>query len=601
MKIAACVVFIISIGYAQEDGAQYLIITHDSYFDALQPLAQWKTLKGIKAKIVKTSDIGSDSTQIRNFIANAYNTWQLRPEYLLLVGNKDQIPFPRMLQHTYICHSDNYYTNVVGDFRNEIIPGRLWVFDTLDAKTIVAKILGYEREPYMFDSLWFKKGVTIVCEDGSSDSIYWADARYMHALMDSAGFVCIDSFASSLGHDSIDVINAINEGRSYILYRGLGSVDWSIPFQIYYPDRMENSFKLPIVISATCQTVQGIGYEWLNAGTPEEPKGTVGFFGTTTALMGADSLRSALVRGTLKSIFTDNLSTLGKAAEAGRLTYYAIFGDSLEYDSWTCLGDPEMVVWTTKPKEIDVLYSPPIHAVTCTLFVNVQYLNNGVPVESAFVCITAKMDSSIYLSGRTDGSGNIEFITRFNFPGDSVFFTVTGRNLKPFCDFTLTQVSGKPYVILKSFSILDTTGGNSDSIANPGENIELPVWIKNWGDSTAYGVSGVIQKATMDSFFTLSDTVKYFGDIQPFDSVFTPDGYNVIIAPKCPDTHRIELKLVTRDACNSVWLSDFSFIVLAPKIHFNRYYFPGFVKYTQPGDTNHLIIALDNFGKGGRS
>jgi len=43
---------------AQEVGARYLIITHDNYYEALQPLAEWKTQKGMKAKIVKLSEIG---------------------------------------------------------------------------------------------------------------------------------------------------------------------------------------------------------------------------------------------------------------------------------------------------------------------------------------------------------------------------------------------------------------------------------------------------------------------------------------------------------------------------------------------------------------
>ncbi len=594
MKIATCFLFIISICYAQDDGAQYLIITHDSYFDALQPLALWKTLKGIKAKIVKTSDIGCDSTQIRNYIVNAYNTWQIRPEYLLLVGNKDQIPFPRMLQHFYICHSDNYYTNVVGDFKNEIIPGRLWVFDTLDAKTIVAKILGYEREPYMFDSLWFKKGVTIVCEDYSSDSVYWADACYMHALMNSAGFVHIDSFAKSLGHDSTDVINAINEGRSYILYRGLGSADWSIPFQIYYPDNMENGFKLPIVISATCQTVQGIGYEWLNAGTPEEPKGIVGFFGTTTLIAGAAEMRSALTKGTLDNIFTDSMSTLGKAAEAGRLKYYDMFSDSSEYDSWTCLGDPSMDLWAANQKRFSVIHNDTLPIGPCTLNVNVQH--NSTPVEDALVCMRAKQDSTLYSVGKTDDFGNIVLIDTSHVVGDSVFVSVHKKTFIPFVGNAQVRYYG-PYLTLQSYSILDTIGGNGDFIANPGENIEISVCLFNWGDSVAHSVSAVMRQSLADSFFSLNDTIKYFGNIDPLDSAKTSDdGYNVLISVQCPDSHEIDLTVVMKDNNDSIWINEFSFYVNSPEIELGDHYFPHHSVSTPPGDTNQFFVELYNSG-----
>lgn len=592
--------FIIPIAlFAQETGARYLIITHDSYYDALIPFAEWKRMKGLKTKIVTTAEIGSSSTEIRDYVVNAYNTWEITPEYLLLVGNKYQLPFPRMTQYSTICYSDNYYTNVTGDFHNEIIPGRFWVYDTFQIKTIVAKVLGYEKNPFLQNQLWFRKGVTIVNEyeqgQPPSDSVYWADARYMHALMNDAGFVHIDSLAYSFDNSSLDVVNAINDGCSYILYRGIGFNDWLWPFDGIYPDQMNNGFKLPIIISATCATIEGIGYEWMNAGTPEEPKGVVGFFGTTTGLFEAAEMRSTLTIGTLESIFCDSLSTLGKAAESGRLKYYELFGNTLEYDSWNCLGDPEMTVWTTTPKLIQVLHNPELYTKICTIYVNVQY--NSTPVESALVCVMAKQASIIYHYGRTNNSGDIEFIGDFHVPGDSVFITVTGRNLKPYCGLIMVNFFGGPYVLLYSFSISDTPGGNGDLIANPSEDIEIPVWVKNWGDSTAYNVSATIHKAHTDPFFTLNDTIKYFGDIAPLDSTYTSDnGYNVIIAPDCPDTHQIALQLVINDANDFTWISDLGFTVHAPIILFTNYHFPGYLKYTPAGDTNQLIVELENIG-----
>jgi hypothetical protein len=583
--------------FAQDTGARYLIITHDDYYDILKPLAQWKTQKGIKAKIAKTSDIGSDSAQIRDFIINAYNTWQIRPEYLLLVGNKYQVPFPRMVQHTEICNSDNYYTNILGDFRNEIIPGRLWVSDTLAAQTVVAKILGYEREPYMFDSLWFKKGITIVNEDQdstTSDSVYWADARYMHDLMINAGFIQIDSLSKQLDHDTVDLLDAINDGRSYILYRGCGFGDWSYPFNLFYPGSMKNYFKLPIVVSGTCATIEGIGQLWLNAGSPEEPRGIVGFFGTTTALMGADSLRSALVKGTLNSVFTDSLTTLGKAAEAGRLKYYNMFGDSLEYDSWTCLGDPAMELWAANQKRFSVIHDNMIPIGPCTLNVNVQH--NSTSVEGALVCMRAKQDSSLHCIGKTDNFGDISFIDTSHVVGDSVFLSVTKTTFIPY--FGIAQV---PYyaahLALHSFGVLDTTGGNGDFIANPGEDIEIPVCIMNWGDSVAYNVSGVLQQTLTDPYFSVHDTVKYFGDISPLDSAKTSDdGYNVMISAQCPDSHEIDLTMVMKDNNNSIWISEFSFYVNSPEIELSDYYFPFHSASIPPGDTDQFFVELHNSG-----
>jgi len=555
---------LIGLSFAQESGARYLIITHDSYYDAIKPLAEWKTQKGLKAKIVKLSEIGTDSVSIRNYIVNAYNTWPIKPEYLLLVGNKLQIPFPYFNYQGTISHCDNYYTNIVGDFHNEILPGRLWVNNVNEARTVIAKILGYEKDPFMAEPLWFQKGTTIVHEDEYppySDSVYWADTWYAHQLMINAGFSHVDTFSQNLGHNSSDVVNAINDGRSYILYRGVGYVTWDVPFDNIDTSQMNNGFKLSIIISATCETIEGIGYEWLNAGTPEQPKGTVGFYGTTTALMNAAELRSALAKGTLRSIFCDSFSTLGRAAESGRLEYYRLFGNTLEYNSWTCLGDPEMAVWTTIPKTIQLSHSPEVWKDTLT----VQVKCNALPVESALVCVMARHDSSVYHYKRTNNNGIVKFVDNL-YPRDTALITVTGRNLLTSVDTVIGCYVGGPYMISKSYLILDTINGNGNFQPNNGEEIELAVWVWNIGDSTAYNVSGVIQKAEPDNYYQLNDTIKYFGDITPMDSAFTTqDGFNVIIDPNCPDSHLIKLKLTLKDAVDSVWTSYLGFLVYSPR------------------------------------
>jgi hypothetical protein len=161
------------LGIAQEPGARYLIISYDDFYDAIEPLAQWKHKKGMMTKHVKLSDVGTYADQIKNYVANAYNTWQVRPEFLLLVGAPNLLPFPTV---GYV-YTDNYYTNIEGDLRNEILPGRFTVHNVTEAQTVVNKILLYERTPDLADSLWPINACLIVRVDGDpyDDSIYWGD------------------------------------------------------------------------------------------------------------------------------------------------------------------------------------------------------------------------------------------------------------------------------------------------------------------------------------------------------------------------------------------------------------------------------------------
>lgn len=137
-------------------GAEYLIITHDDFAQAIQSLAEWKYMKGIPTKVVKLSEIGPnpDTAAIRNYIVNAYNTWDPRPEYVLLVGDNGKIPCFRC--YGGIACSDNDYANLVGDYRAEIVVGRFSVANGAQCNTLIAKTLGYERTPLMQDPSWFK-------------------------------------------------------------------------------------------------------------------------------------------------------------------------------------------------------------------------------------------------------------------------------------------------------------------------------------------------------------------------------------------------------------------------------------------------------------
>jgi len=584
---------------AQETGARYLIIAPDQYVRHLGPLAQWKTQKGMKTKIASLSETGSDSTEIKAYIANAYNTWQIRPEYVLLVGNKYQVPFPLVWTYYLNVPSDNYYTNVTGDFHNEMIPGRLWVSDTLECQTVVAKILGYEKDPYTADPLWFAKGATIVNEDEpgqpSSDSLYWADARFVHEHWLESGFVHIDSFSFNAGHDRYDVIDAINDGRSCIVYRGIGFNDWMWPFDSIYPPYMNNGFKLPIVLSATCATLEGIGRLWQCAGTPAEPRGVVGFFGASTAILEAAEMRSALVRGTIAYMYTDHHATLGTAAEAGRLYYYDEFGDDQEYHSWNCLGDPAMTIWTQTPLILTVTHAQELFVGACSVSVSVTH--NTAPVESALVCMMAMQDTTCYHVGHTDYSGSIVFEDTMNIPGDSVFITVTNSNYSPYTGLVRVLYLGGPYVLLNGFYTVDHPGGNNDSIPNPGEQLELPFWLKNWGELTAYTVTARLRETQPDEYITLTDTIKSFGDIGPFDSVYSSDnGFNVTIAPDCPDSHIVDLTVTISDQYGTEWSSVLIFAVYAPVLDLVDYYFPDSVRYAVPGDTVELYVEICNTG-----
>jgi hypothetical protein len=584
---------------AQEPGARYLIITHDNFYDDILPLAEWKHKKGMKTKIAKLSEIGSSATEIRNYILNAYNTWQIPPEYLLLVGAPNYIPFPTAGGTI----SDNYYTDLSGDLFNEILSGRLTVHNVTEAQTVVNKILLYERYPNTTDSLWFTNACLIANEDygayppQGNDTVYWNDIRLAKNHMLANGYNTIDTFSCGLGNNANSVINAVNNGRSFVVYRGQGLNNWYTPFGVN-ADNTSNGSRLPIVLSMTCRTM-GTGSspaaaeKWLLTGTPTTPRGGAGYFATTTVGGGFITfLRSRACRGFFDALFVDRKRTFGECCEGGRRLAYDTYGWASEYRGFTTLGDPEMNIWTDTPCSLIVNHPPMVPIGSADITVNVAWASNGIPMTDAIVCILANEDTTVYAVDTTDTNGDAVFNLYPQIVEDTLYVTVTGKNLLPYEGFMFTTVSGD-FVGYYASAIDDTTGGNANGQINPVEVINLRMWIKNYGENPIQGVMGVLQ--TSDPYTMIIDSLKSYGNMNANEVCSTgTDGYDFSTALNIPDGHMINFDLICRDINDSTWVSHFGKQVHAPILN----YYDAVVLNgeLEPGETVSVAVGLVNEG-----
>ena len=480
MKRFIAFLMLFAVGFAAEDtGARYLIITHDDFYDAIQPLAQWKHKKGMKTEVVKLSQIGYTEEEIRDYIENAYNTWPIRPEYLLLVGAPNYLPFPRIV----FTYTDNYYTNMDGDIYNEILSGRLTVHNTTEAQTVVNKMLLYERKPYMTDSLWFINSCLIVNEDNDpNDSIYWNDIYYARSLMLRAGYNIIDILSDEYGDNDDDVIDCVNNGRAFVLYRGQGVNNWYSPFACN-PTLTTNGARLPIVLSITCTTI-GTGStpaaaeQWFLTGTPTTPRGASGYFATTTTVFfGGADLRSAVSDGFFDAVFRYGLRTFGQACENGRQNVYNIFGDVEEYRGFTTIGDPEMNIWTAIPREFNVAHPDTIPTGSQDFTIVVS--DEGNPVRDALVCLVK--GNEIYVVDTTDANGTAVLNLNALLPG-TMDVTVTGRNYQPYEGTCQITGAGDINVYIVPDATTVPRGGQLGYTVTVANNSSSSVTLQYWTD-----------------------------------------------------------------------------------------------------------------------
>lgn len=598
-KVLSLIIIMLGYGLTQE-GARYLIITHDNFYSAIQPLAEWKNQKGMKAKVVRLSETGSTNTQIRNYILNAYNTWNPRPEFILLVGSVEYLP---SYNRTYYA-TDNEYANMSGDYQAELCYGRFPAKTPAQCSIMVAKTLNYERMPYLGDTLWFRAGTVIVNQDNDpDDTIYWNNVRFAASQMIAKGYTRIDTFCDAYGHSASNVVSAVNSGRTFVLYRGSATDNWYTPFAVN-PNLTTNGNKLPVICSFTCATMtlfvgeSMVGDAWIKSGTTSNLKGAVAFVGNTHSGVNIAPVRGAMTIGFFTKAFAESCWNLGGAVLAGKKQIYTQFANQYEYEGFNLLGDPELCLWTGLPKPLTVTYPTniPMQAQNFTVTVNQQDL----PVPNALVCVMK--GTEIYAYGYTNSQGQVTLAINPTSLG-TMLITVTARNCLPYEGSAQVVPSSGSFPIYFGHIIIDPSPqGNNDGSLNPGEAIRLRVGLKNIGDIVSRNVWATLRSS--EPQVQISDSVQYYGDILPDSIVFSPVGFALQVAPACTNEQVLNFNLFIQDSAGN-YPQNFSLVVYAGKIRYQGYNIadpmPGGNGNGRldPGESGKLFLTINNQGEAG--
>ena len=391
-----------------EQGGKLLIIAADQFVNAVQPLAAWKTQKGLLAKVVPVSQAGQEPRDIRNFIRTAHDSWVIKPEFVLLVGSPDFIP-------SHDNNDDCYYGDLGDGFEMELSVGRLFATTIQECSTMVAKILAYEKPDAQSDTAWYRKGTTVVCEDNPPDEYYQIDSRMARERWLADGYVVAESLMNLWGDTSADVTAAANDGRTFITYRGQGVSTWWYPFHLIDPFSWTNGYRLPVVIAGSCATVTlapgetMYGDKFVRAGTTAGSGGAVAYFGTTRIGSEISKYRSACYRGFFHALFDHGVYLLGPVTlNARRQILDSVSRHAeLRYTEWNLLGDPTMPVWVggvPKPATVQYAFEPPLTPTVLKVWVRL----GDRKVRGARVCAWKQGDGGFYVTDTTDAQGFTE-------------------------------------------------------------------------------------------------------------------------------------------------------------------------------------------------
>ncbi len=579
--------------------AGYLIITPDGLINDVLPLAYWKERKGWTVEVRTLSQTGSTANEIRNYIANAYNTWTPRPEYVLLIGDVNYIPAasssPSLTDHPYTMISS-------GDFFSDLLIGRLPAASASELNTMVAKIIGYETDPYMTSTTWFKRALMVGANQPGFMTTPIPTKRWTRDRLLEYGFNTVDTVFHPMPSSSIS--NSIDQGVIFVNYRsGEGDPNgWPWPdFRNDDINALNNGRMLPIVTSITCFTGHFgygtcFGEAWLRAGSAGNQRGAVGFFGSSSPSTHS-RWNNCLDYGIYWAFAREDIAELGPGLYRGKMEVYTNFpgdttvssGSGFYFHSYNLLGDPSMSVWTDIPDSFLVTHSASMSVGASSFSVQVSN-SSSQPVENAMVSLYKA--NEVKEISFTDAGGNADF----NFTTstqDTLFVTVTEHNYKPYRGHCLVNNSSV-YVGYYDHTINDPSGNNNGQV-NPGETIELGVTLKNYGNSTA-ATSVSARLTTDDPLVTVTDSLKSYGSISPGATAATSSFvFNVSTGAQNGHILKFDLEITSNQGnwSGSVWID-----VLAPEFLYQwDQVIDGGNGVLEPGETADYIISIQNIGQ----
>ncbi len=547
-----------------QERIKYLIITESPMDTVFQRLADWKTKKGIPARVRNVNWIinnypGEDSAaRIRNYLKTLTDSGTV---YVLLGGDIDYIPcrfayamtcsaniYPGR-EDTMPC--DLYYADLQGnwdrdndrsygeiedsiDLYPDLIVGRAPVNTISEAQRFVEKILTYEKNPpfeYLDNGLF------------TAEILWWDPYTDQGIHKNKIGneafpnYFEITKLYQSLGNETKEaVMQAIRDGQNLINHDGHGWINlisvggW--PHRIYNVDfdTLTNGPKYGILYSIGCWTNAFDSASVSEAFVNSPNGGGVAFIGNSSYGWGSpgnpgfgysDRFDSRF----FYSLFRENNYHLGEALAQAK-AYFIPYSREENVYRWhqyqiNLLGDPELPVWTKAPDTM-IAFSPDyIPLGNARIMITVKDKKTNSPLRNALVCLMKGNES--YSSGYTDASGsaflNTNALTTGNFD-----LTITAHNYIPL-ELTTPVISGA-YVNFGGWIINDIFG-NNDQIANPDEDILLPTKIINCGNITARNIQLII--STNDTLALVFDSTAFADSLLPNDSITIDNAFAIRI------------------------------------------------------------------------
>lgn len=484
----------------------FLIICRPMLEDDLDDLIEWRTRCGYHVVLATTEETGTSEEDIHDYLDTFYEAADPPLDYVLLFGDTDNptdIPcytIPGHIGYNPWIPTDHKYTYPPEEVDlPEVLPryfvGRLSVDNATEANIAVNKIVQYEKTPDDGNLDRFEKALVIAKWGEWVPGISQKQTkRWVREKMIANGFDEVEEVYEPGGGTAADISNAVDDGLSWINYRGYGSYDaWAGPY-FFSADvnQLNNSDELPVITSMVCGTANfyqtendpGFGETWIRAGTVNAPEGAVAFIGPGE-LDTHTRWNNAMDGGWYRGMFDYGYRSLGQLFLAARLEMAYMYptkwnenpGNGGAYTSvwfywhnYNILGDPALNIRREIPLDITADYNTTLPGNTTYYPVDITDQDEQ-PIEGARVVLT---NSSLDILGSTLSDENGSAIINMIDPilDNEIDITITRADIMPhYQSLTVTPDEG---LTLISFELLEdgvAQDNNDDGVINPGEQV----------------------------------------------------------------------------------------------------------------------------------
>jgi len=458
---------------SRDAGTDYLIITGPDYVDELQPLADWKTDKGVPAEIVTTSWIYSNyagvdnQEKIRNCIIDYYTsqgtTW------ILLAGDTDIVPARTAFAKDVGSANENalrcdlYFSDLDGtwngdgddtwgeitqdtiDLYADVFVGRAPVNTSAEASRFVTKVLTYEGAPagntlptdyqenmlFLAEVLWSEPWTDGgIAKDMIDDDSVPSTFDPITKLYQTNGQLTKSRTVSELSSGQ-NITNHMGHAYYNVMSIGSSSLYNSDMDGLSNYDRQGIWYSIgcwPAAIDYNC-----IAEHWMNS-----QGGGVAFIGNSRYGWGSpgapgNGTSDRYDREFFRQLFNEGQDVIGVAhaahkdefvseARSDGYTRYVLYELNL-------LGDPEMRIWTTTPSAATVNHPDSVPLSGEPFLVTVRG-SDGRAIPDAVLYFSNTEIAETFTTG-ADGIATVDLDPTTS---GSVMMTITGPGVLPYSE-----------------------------------------------------------------------------------------------------------------------------------------------------------------------